>query len=373
MQASMFGGMFVAAWQERTIGRVSGGQGRCVHTCKKGHRAAGGAGLRRDGTYVSTGCSCPRCGLAAPPGAAWKEARHVTTDTSAIIRRSGRGPAERLGGVSQSRRLGCSREPARHLPDDVLSLPGRRRAVRGVTDPLRLSGRARESPARGQPDNQGGRCYLQSDPARSDPRPPGVSHRGPGGAIVVSWGASIVATGLHMDFVGNRDLILVDQRGTGLSQPQLACPEISRAGWQALDRHLSDPATVHLEYGALRACRARLVKAGIDLSAYNTVENAADIAALRTALGYKEVDLYGGSYGSTLALQVMRDHPQGIRSVVMDAVADPLFDVYNDFIPSTWNALQRVFKECAAVPSCNTAHPHLRQTFMRAVARLQAH
>jgi hypothetical protein len=51
---------------------------------------------------------------------------------------------------------------------------------------------------------------------------------GPGAAIVASWGASIVTTGLHLDFVGNRDLILVDQRGIGLSQPQLACPEISR-------------------------------------------------------------------------------------------------------------------------------------------------
>jgi pimeloyl-ACP methyl ester carboxylesterase len=196
---------------------------------------------------------------------------------------------------------------------------------------------------------------------------------GPGGTIIASWGSSIVANGLNLYYFGNRDLVLVDQRGTGLSKPQLACPEVDRAGWQGLDRHLSEAASNGLIYTALRACRTRLVKAGIDLTAYNNVENAADIADLRTALGYKQINLQGGSYGSTLALQVMRDHPQGIRSVVLEAIADPQFNVYNDFLASTWNSLQRVFRECAASKTCNKAHPHLRQTFIRGVARLQAH
>lgn len=185
---------------------------------------------------------------------------------------------------------------------------------------------------------------------------------GPGYGAVVSYGSSIAGTGIP-GFVGHRDLILVDQRGTGLSQPSLACPELNKPGWSS--RALYDK--------ALRACRARLAKPGVDLAAYNTVENAADIADLRTALGYKEVNLYGGSYGSSLALQVMRDHPQGIRSVVMDAITGPTFNEYNDFIPDTWHALQQVFRDCAASSYCSRQYPHLQQTFTRLVTRLQAH
>jgi pimeloyl-ACP methyl ester carboxylesterase len=194
---------------------------------------------------------------------------------------------------------------------------------------------------------------------------------GPAGEIVASWGSSIVATGIP-SYAGNRDFILVDQRGAGLSRPQLACPEIDKAGWQALDQRLSQQAANQRIYQALAACRARLIRAGNNLAAYTTVENAADFADLRTVLGYQEIDLQGGSYGSTLALQIMRDHPEGIRSVILEAIADPPFDMFNDFIPSTWNSLQRVFTECAASPICSARHPHLRQTFVSDVRGLQA-
>jgi pimeloyl-ACP methyl ester carboxylesterase len=195
---------------------------------------------------------------------------------------------------------------------------------------------------------------------------------GPGGAIVKSLGASIAASGTPI-FAGNRDLILVDQRGAGLSQPSLACPEFDNVGVRPAKAPLLPAAIVRLDHAALQRCRSRLVRAGIHLNDYNTVQNADDIAALRTTLGYKTVDVYGGSYGSILALQVMRDHPAGIRSVVIDAVAPLPFNEYNDTIPNAWRSIRLVFAQCRSAASCNERYPHLDATFDRLVARLQAH
>jgi pimeloyl-ACP methyl ester carboxylesterase len=195
---------------------------------------------------------------------------------------------------------------------------------------------------------------------------------GPGGYVVGPMGASIAQNGMP-DYVGNRELILVDQRGTGLSQPALSCTEMYTARDKALTHHLTRAQTQTLYIGAVRSCRARLVKEGIDLGAYNTVESAADIADVRTALGYKSIDVYGGSYGSQLAQQLMRDHPQGIRSVVMDAVVVPPFKLVDE-VPNLWHSLQVLFKNCAADQTiCSILYPHLKQSLVKAVGRLQSH
>ena len=119
---------------------------------------------------------------------------------------------------------------------------------------------------------------------------------GPGGSAVKEldgW--------LDAPYLQDRDLVLLDQRGTGYSLPTLNCPEMEQA--------VQD---------ATQACRDRLVEEGVDLQAYSSVENAADVADLRVALGYDEWNLYGISYGTRLALTVMRDHPEGVRSVVLE-------------------------------------------------------
>ncbi|HLJ67711.1 MAG TPA: alpha/beta hydrolase [Chloroflexota bacterium] len=195
---------------------------------------------------------------------------------------------------------------------------------------------------------------------------------GPGSPIVTSMGSSVAAGGIPA-YVGNRDLVLVDQRGTGLSRPSLMCPEFDAVGRGATKQPLSQAKAFALEHAAIRKCRARLVRAGIDLNAYNTAENAADIADLWQALGYRQANVYGGSYGARLALQVMRDHPDGVRSVVVDAVADPTFNQYNDEIPNAWRAIELVFKRCAAASGCHAAYPHLEAMFNSTVNRLQAH
>lgn len=86
---------------------------------------------------------------------------------------------------------------------------------------------------------------------------------------------------------------------------------------------LDAPSTRRLHAESVRACYLRWAATGRDLTAYNTTENAADFADLRTALGITEWNVFGASYGSNLGLTLMREHPEGIRSVILVSVQPP--------------------------------------------------
>lgn len=171
----------------------------------------------------------------------------------------------------------------------------------------------------------------------------------------------------------DRDLIVMTQRGGLFSQPNLACPEIDRFNADAVGLLYDAPSTGRLLVRATRECRDRLTAAGVDLSAYNTTENAADFADLRRALGIDRWNVYGYSYGTDLALTYLRRHPRGIRSVAIDSVAPP--QVVS--LPWTWDSAREgigaIFDACAAQPRCENRYPHLHRTLTEQVRRLEAH
>jgi pimeloyl-ACP methyl ester carboxylesterase len=140
---------------------------------------------------------------------------------------------------------------------------------------------------------------------------------GPGG-YPLGEAQSLIAAHFNRD----RELILISQRGTLYAPPNPAptCPEIDRAFQAALGLPLDGSQATRLNVAATRVCYQRLVATGVDLGAYNTTENAADVADLRVALGIREWNVFGVSYGSNPAMTLMRQHPQGIRSVTLDSV-----------------------------------------------------
>ena len=123
---------------------------------------------------------------------------------------------------------------------------------------------------------------------------------------------------------------------------------------------------------AIAACRERLVRTGADLAAYNSRENAADIAELRVALGIAEWNVYGVSYGTDLALQLLRDHPQGIRSVVLDSVVPPNRNIIDQWWEAPASGLAAIAAACAAQSACAAAYPDLAATYTATVNRLHA-
>ena len=120
-------------------------------------------------------------------------------------------------------------------------------------------------------------------------------------------------------------------------------------------------------------CAARLADEGIDLSAYTTESSAADVADLVRVLGYANVNLYGASYGSRLALTVERQAPELLRSVILDGVFPPQASLYADAPISFSRALRLVFETCQTDPRCSAKYPNLLGTFGHLVDQLQAH
>jgi len=171
---------------------------------------------------------------------------------------------------------------------------------------------------------------------------------------------------LESPLLEDRDVILLDQRGTGYSIPTLNCPEI-----EVLDYW--DEVTVDDEADAAAECSQRLVDEGVVLTTYNSAASAADVDALRRALGYDAWNLIGISYGTRLALTVMRDYPQGIRSVILDSTYPPEVQAYEEGAVNGLRAFEVLFTDCATDPTCNAAYPDLRAVFLQLVADLNHH
>ena len=148
---------------------------------------------------------------------------------------------------------------------------------------------------------------FKSDASQPEPDPVIYLEGGPGGSALKSYTSQFDF--LFGPLLEKRDVVLFDQRGTGYSQPALACPEYNQAVIDMLPKDMTAAESETVANKALLACRDRLVKEGVNLDMYNSAQNAADIEALRQALGYDQVNLYGISYGTRLALTALRDAP----------------------------------------------------------------
>ncbi|MEV8036172.1 alpha/beta fold hydrolase [Streptomyces sp. NPDC086182] len=198
-------------------------------------------------------------------------------------------------------------------------------------------------------------------------RDPIVWFAGGPGDDAVSEAQLAIDGGLNRD----RDVIFMSQRGTYSADPVLTCPDVDEFNARAVGLVYGAPSTGRLHVAATRACRERSASRG-DISAYDSIESATDYADLRVALGIKQWNVFGISYGTDLALQYMRDHPKGIRSVGIDGVLPP--SLAGGAV--TWSAARQgfdgLFEACAEQPACNNRYPNLSDTFERLVRRLEA-
>ncbi|MCZ2128236.1 MAG: alpha/beta hydrolase [Anaerolineales bacterium] len=152
-----------------------------------------------------------------------------------------------------------------------------------------------------------------------------------------------------------RDIVLVDQRGTGESNP-LRCltPE---------DEALSqDEARAKLQ-----ACPPTL---NADLRFYATEIAMTDLDEVRAALGYETINLYGASYGTRAALTYLRMFPNRVRTLTLDAVVDESFVLFQDASRDGQAALDRFFARCESDSACSSAFPKLRSEFDGLLKRL---
>jgi pimeloyl-ACP methyl ester carboxylesterase len=180
---------------------------------------------------------------------------------------------------------------------------------------------------------------------------------GPGGAA-----STYTTAPFMMGLRQHRDVVMVDQRGTGGSNP-LHCDVYG------------DPNDMRGYFGEtfpaerIRACRAELEKIA-DLKLYTTPIAMADLDEVRDALGYDKINVNGGSYGSTAALAYLRLYPQHVRAAAVSGVAPVDYKMAMPFARGVEHALDRLFSDCAADAKCNAAFPNVRKEFAEIVERL---
>jgi pimeloyl-ACP methyl ester carboxylesterase len=151
-----------------------------------------------------------------------------------------------------------------------------------------------------------------------------------------------------------RDLVLVDQRGTGDSNRlDCAMPDDALQSGEIPPAELAKLA---------RDCLARLPGRP---EFYTTSIAVGDLDAVRAALGYAEINVFGGSYGTRVAQHYARRFPDRSRAVVLDGVVPPAIALIPQIAIESQRALERVFDRCAADPACNARFPELAQQFAR--------
>ena len=151
--------------------------------------------------------------------------------------------------------------------------------------------------------------------------------------------------------LADRDIVFLEQRGTGSSngfkcevEDQDVYAELFNA---AISRDFAEICLDNFEG---------------DLSQYNTPNAIHDFAAMVQAMGYKKINLYGGSYGSRAALVFMRRYPALIDSVILDGIA-PVEAIVGPFANHGFHSLNLLFDACESEPSCNETYPQLRQHY----------
>jgi len=167
------------------------------------------------------------------------------------------------------------------------------------------------------------------------------------------------------------DVVLVDQRGTGLSEPFLACPELDEIRAQQLALGHTAQANA-LEGEALADCRTRLANTGVDVTLFDTESNARDFEIVRTALGYDQWNLWGGSYGSRLGLEILRLHPETVRAAVFNSVQAPQADLAAEWPDHFRNSLDLLIEGCAVSTDCRAAYGDIGAVLNDLVERLDA-
>lgn len=230
------------------------------------------------------------------------------------------------------------------------------------------------SPASGNfPSNRILRLYvtiLKSTSCTPASDPVLILNGGPGGTSR-GWLSEHRLPLLQAAFLAERDVILLDQRGTGFSEPQLFASEVGRLSTaDTILGSFSADERAERFVQALMTARTRFVEAGVNLAAINTPEIAADIEDLRLALGYEQLNLYSVSYGTRPALATMRDYPAAIRSVILDSTVPIQVSQYSEAIPNAAYAFDRLFTAVAADPIAQAAYPNLTTVFWTTVEQL---
>lgn len=176
-------------------------------------------------------------------------------------------------------------------------------------------------------------------------------------AVPLALGVPDVAQAVGR-FLELGDYVLIDQRGTGRSIPRIECTP-------------SEQDLGPIEGG--QKCADRWKQQGADLTGYVTSENAEDVHDLKVALGASRVNLHSISYGTRLALEVLRRHPDDVARTIIDGVLPAQAKALTEGDSNIDALLTHIFQSCAADAACHAAYPDPDKALADLKAKLDAH
>ena len=185
---------------------------------------------------------------------------------------------------------------------------------------------------------------------------------GPGGDVLK---LADIFSQINLD--PDRDYILYDQRGIGFSEE--LCPNLNLELLEimALDLNIEEEITELKK--RIQPCLETL-KA--DDRQFSTTTSAKDLEALRKHLGYKKLNLFGGSYGTRLGLKYMELYPNKVRSAILSGLFPPEIRMYDDLFSNFNNAFSKMFKDCSEDLNCNANYPNLKADFLKIYNELKS-
>lgn len=213
------------------------------------------------------------------------------------------------------------------------------------------------------PDDSDGRrielavAVVPAIATRTKPDPLFLLAGGPGQGAIAGFVPHLDAfAGIHRE----RDLVMVDQRGTGGSN-RLDCDMPD----DALESDEIPPAELQ------KLAQECLAKLSGRPEFYTTSIAVRDLDVVRAALGYERINLFGGSYGTRVAQHYARRYPERTRTIIIDSIVPPALTLVPQIAIEAQRALERVFTRCAANPQCSERFPALADQFARVDARLR--
>lgn len=168
----------------------------------------------------------------------------------------------------------------------------------------------------------------------------------------------------------NHDIILLDVRGTGNSEPRL-CPDLGNEFLQIFSKNQNSEKDAIDKVNASLECKNLLISNNIDINAYNSEFIAKDFNALKIYFDYEKWNVYGVSYGTYISQVYASDFPQDISSLILDSPISEIEVYYNLNSLNFYKSLNKVFEDCKNNPSCDSEYPYLEQVFYETIDNLR--
>ncbi|CAA7196355.1 Tripeptidyl aminopeptidase [Chryseobacterium potabilaquae] len=168
----------------------------------------------------------------------------------------------------------------------------------------------------------------------------------------------------------NHDIILVDLRGTGFSEPKL-CPDLGKKFFEILSKNQSEEQDVKDKVKVSLECRQDMINQGIDLNSYNSISVANDLHALKNVLKIQKWNMYGVSYGTYISQNYAKIFPNDVQSLILDSSIPNISEYHTNNTQNYMLSLSKLFKSCKEDTKCNKEYPNLEEVYYNTISELE--